>query len=273
MYDITHNNNIKRPFWDLGCRFLSACAPRSAALSSPLLPLSSSLSFPSSWFQSLPHQTQPHTPPNGVCRRAQSWLSVHSELRINAAVAPMPQKSSVMQATVCLFTRIPAHGRRRVSSPLSPKFEYPELTHTHTHIHLQYNRAIKAVTYTGSTAPRLPLEKLCCSRIVWKRENKDSHQTGFFFFNSFFIPVVRHKQIQESAAVYLATDYVKCAITVKWERAKTRSIDSGDGRWMRSGVQNGSLMRRQRRDLRLKSAKSCLIWLRRSPMGPPWLIR
>ena len=186
MYDITHNNNnIKRPFWELGCRFLPACAPRSTAFSSPPSPAFQPFISPLLLISISPHQTQPHTPPNGVCRRAQSWLSVHSELRINAAVAPMPQKSSVMQATVCVcvcvrvLTRIPAHGRRRVSSPLSPKFEHPELTNTNICSIIERSRL--SLTLEVQLLVSL-LRSFAVAALSGKRENKDSHQTFFFFF-------------------------------------------------------------------------------------------
>lgn len=40
-----------------------------------------------------------------------------------------------------------------------------------------------AVTYTGSRVPRLPPEKLCCSRIVCREKKKTENEDGVSYSN------------------------------------------------------------------------------------------
>lgn len=148
-----------------------------------------SLSVPSSWFQSLPiklSHTHTHTPPNGVCQWAQSWLSTHSELRINAMVLLNASKviwNVCAQVYSLAFQHVELESKAFIKRFLPPSSEFEQ---TQTHIHLWYNGVIITVTYTGSKAPRLPLEKLCCSHIVYKEKQRRVS-------DSVFIPVGRHK--------------------------------------------------------------------------------
>ena len=99
--------------------------------------------------------------------------------------------------------------------------EHLHSTHTHTHTLVQYNRVISAVTYTGSKVPRLPLEKLCCSRIVCKETKTRIRQC--------FIPVGRHKQIQASVYLQCGRLYGMCN-NCEMRESEDESTDSGDGK-------------------------------------------
>lgn len=54
-------------------------------------------------FNLSPSNSTTHTPPNGVCQCAQSWLSMHSELRIKAA-ALLNASKVICNARACVFT-------------------------------------------------------------------------------------------------------------------------------------------------------------------------
>lgn len=79
--------------WDFSL-FLFFFLPSSPALYLPPPPPDFNLS---------PSNSTTHTPPNGVCQCAQSWLSMHSELRIKAA-ALLNASKVICNARPCVLT-------------------------------------------------------------------------------------------------------------------------------------------------------------------------
>lgn len=163
-----------------------------------------------------PHQNHPHTPPNGVCQCAQSWLGMHSELKINA-VALVNASKVICNACVCIHMHSSTWNRQDKAFIDRFLLLSPELEHKHTKNNTMEQSPL---SLTLEVKFLVSLLRSFAVAALSTKGNKDRHQACF-------IPIGRHKH-QTLFILQSNGSYGMCNNCGMRER-EDMSIDSSDG--------------------------------------------